>query len=91
MINQTILTLQYKDKLGRPKEFVCSDHLKENDQGQSTDEEVKRQMKRLGIKKCRVKYRDYTTSYEPLIKGSIYKYPVPYLLRPNRPERTITL
>ena len=84
----TVITITYLDKFGVKKQYITSAHLNKKDQGQSTDPIVKDTMRKLGIKKCWINYRDYEFRHAG-------KYPhehkVPYRLQPDRPRRRLSI
>lgn len=86
----TVVTMHYKDKFGRPKRFVFVAALKDTDQGQSHDPEVREYLAKLGVKSARVEYDDfrYVTHRPHEFSGH---YMAPKRLVPKRRKRAVCL
>lgn len=76
-----MVTINYLDKFGRPKQFVFCEWLSPYCQGQSHDAACREHMRRLSITKARIAYHDYRLIHRD----------APKRLLPTRKQRTITL
>lgn len=86
----TVVTMHYKDKFGRPKQFVFTARLKDTDQGQSHDVEVKQYLKKLGVRSARVQYDDFCYRVHRPHQFSGH-YSAPHRLVPKRRRRAVCL